>query len=223
MRILLVEDDLPLADAVGQILKTEKFLVDMVHDGEDGLAYASRDIYDLVILDVMLPKMDGFTILRTLRDEGVETPVLMLTARGEVGDRVEGLNLGADDYLPKPFATDELKARVHALLRRRDKSMLSDQLEFGDLHLNNSSLKLSCGSREIQLTAREFELFQYFVLRKGMITPKEMIIDKLWGYDNDAVDNNVEVYISFLRKKLKFLQSGVTIKTTRGLGYSMEE
>ncbi len=223
MRILVVEDDIPLADAVVQVLKRENFSVDAVHDGESGLAYASEGLYDLMVLDVMLPKMDGFSVLAELRKEGSELPILMLTAKAEVSDRVEGLNLGADDYLPKPFAIDELKARVHALLRRRDRSMISERPSFGDLLLDTSSLKLKCAEKEIQLTAKEFELFEYFMLRKGMITPKEMIIDKLWGYDGEAVDNNVEVYVSFLRRKLKFLNSQVTIKTTRGVGYSMEE
>ncbi len=223
MRILIVEDDIPLAEAVTQILKRENFSVDAVHDGESGLAYASEGIYDLMVLDVMLPKKDGFSVLRDLRIEGSQMPVLMLTAKGEVSDRVEGLNLGADDYLPKPFAVEELKARVNALLRRRDKTILSDRPAFGDLVLDSGSLKLTCAEKEVQLTAKEFELFEYLVLRRDMITPKELIIDKLWGYDGLAIDNNVEVYVSFLRKKLKFLSSHVTIKTTRGVGYSLED
>ena len=222
MRILLVEDDRPLAGAVSEILKRSNYVVDTVHDGEDGLGYAMSDIYDLVILDIMLPKMDGLTVVRKLRERRSQVPVLMLTARGEVVDRVEGLNSGADDYLSKPFASDELRARVGALLRRRDHTLLEQQLAFGDLKLQNSTLKLSCGDREVQLTAREYELIQYLVLRMGVVTSKELILDKLWGYEGEVAVNNVEVYISFLRKKLSYLKSGVRIRTVRGLGYSLE-
>ncbi len=222
MRILLVEDERHLAEAVGQILKQEHYIIDIVFDGEDGLAYADSNMYDLIILDIMLPKMDGITILKHIRKKKNTTPVLFLTARSEVSDRVTGLNSGADDYLPKPFASEELIARVKALLRRKDQTLFQDLINFGDLTLDNTTLKLIKHDKEVLLTAKEYELFQYLVLRKGVITPKDMILDKLWGYGGEAVDNNVEVYISFLRKKLKFLESGVSIRTTRGIGYSLE-
>lgn len=222
MRILLVEDEKHLAEAISQILKKNNYTVDMVYDGEDGLDYALSDIYDLVLLDIMLPKLNGIEVLKEIRKEGISVPVLMLTAKGEISDRVTGLDSGADDYLPKPFATEELLARIRALSRRKGEVPTTDDLEFGDITLTPSTLMLMKGATEIKLTLRECELMEFLILRKGLIASKEMIIDKLWGFDSEAEHNNVEVYISFLRKKLSFLKSNVVIATTRGVGYALE-
>ncbi|MBS7525950.1 response regulator transcription factor [Fusibacter paucivorans] len=222
MRILLVEDERHLAEAISQILKKQKYTVDMVHNGVAGLDNALSDIYDLIILDIMLPEMNGLEVLRTLRAESIETPVLMLTAKGEITDRVKGLDSGADDYLPKPFATEELLARIRALSRRKGEIVSSDAMCFGDIILNTETLLLSTNHKEIKLTLRESELLAFLILRKGLIASKELIIEKLWGYDSEAEHNNVEVYISFLRKKLLYLDAHVVITTTRGVGYSLE-
>lgn len=222
MRILLVEDEKHLAEAISQILKKNNYTVDMVYDGEDGLDYALSDIYDLILLDIMLPKLNGIEVLKEIRKEGISVPVLMLTAKGEISDRVTGLDSGADDYLPKPFATEELLARIRALSRRKGEVPTTDDLEFGDITLTPSTLMLTKDATEIKLTLRECELMEFLILRKGLIASKEMIIDKLWGFDSEAEHNNVEVYISFLRKKLSFLKSNVVIATTRGVGYALE-
>ncbi len=222
MRILLVEDEVHLAEAISQILRKNNFTVDMVHNGEDGLDYGMSQIYDMILLDIMLPKKNGIQVLKELRAEGITVPVLMLTAKGEVSDRVIGLDSGADDYLPKPFATEELMARIRALSRRKGEIQVSDDLDFGDIKLTPSTLVLTKDSQEIKLTLRECELLEFLILRKGLIASKEMIIDKLWGFDSEAEHNNVEVYISFLRKKLSFLKSNVIIATTRGVGYALE-
>lgn len=222
MRILLVEDEKHLAEAISQILKKQNYTVDMVHDGEAGLDYALSDIYDLIILDIMLPKMNGLDVLSAIRAEELTTPVLMLTAKGEISDRVRGLDSGADDYLPKPFATEELLARIRAVSRRKGEIIAEDGLKYGDIALNTATLLLSKGGKEIKLTLRECELMEFLMLRKGLIASKELIIEKLWGFDSEAEHNNVEVYISFLRKKLNYLSSSVVISTTRGVGYALE-
>ena len=222
MRILLVEDEIHLAEAVSQILKKNHYTVDMVHDGEAGLDCALSGIYDLILLDIMLPKMNGIQVLKEIRKEGIAVPVLMLTAKGEISDRVTGLDSGADDYLPKPFATEELLARIRALFRRKGEIQVTDEMSLGDIKLSPSTLVLSKGAQEIKLTLRECELLEFLMLRNGLIASKEMIIEKLWGYDSEAEHNNVEVYVSFLRKKLNFLKSNVSISTTRGVGYSLE-
>ncbi len=222
MRLLLIEDEMHLAEAISQILKKNHYTVDMVHDGEAGYDYGMSQIYDLILLDVMLPKMNGIQVLKALRNDGITVPILMLTAKGEIGDRVVGLDSGADDYLPKPFATEELLARIRALSRRKGDIQTSDEMVFGDITLNPFSLILAKDSQVIKLTLKESELLEYLILRKGLIASKELIIDKLWGYDSEAEHNNVEVYISFLRKKLIFLKSNVCISTTRGVGYSLE-
>ncbi|GAB6108071.1 response regulator transcription factor [Fusibacter bizertensis] len=222
MRILLVEDEVHLAEAISQILKKNNFTVDMVHNGEDGLDYGLSQIYDMILLDIMLPKKNGIQVLKELRKEGITVPVMMLTAKGEISDRVVGLDSGADDYLPKPFATEELLARIRALSRRKGEIQVSEDLVYGDIKLTPSTLILAKGSQEIKLTLRECELLEFLILRKGLIVSKEMIIDKLWGFDSEAEHNNVEVYISFLRKKLSFLKSNVIIATTRGVGYALE-
>lgn len=222
MRILLVEDELHLAEALTQILKKNNYAVDAVHDGEAGLDYALSDIYDLILLDIMLPKMDGITVLQKVRKEGITTPILLLTAKGEISDKVRGLDSGADDYLPKPFATEELLARIRAMSRRKGEIIVDGTLKFGDIELNTTHLKLSKAAKEVKITLRESELLEFLILRKSLISSKELILEKLWGFDSEAEHNHVEVYISFLRKKLTYLQSNVVINTVRGAGYTLE-
>jgi DNA-binding response OmpR family regulator len=222
MRILIVEDEVHLAEALTQILKKHHYSVDAVHDGRSGLDHAMSGIYDLVLLDIMLPGMDGISVLRTLRKEGVALPVILLTAKGETADIVEGLDTGADDYVAKPFSTDELLARVRAALRRKGEVLQEETLRFGDIELNPATLKLSAGGKEMKLILKECELLELLMLRKTAVTSKEQIIEKLWGFDSEAENNNVEVYVSFLRKKLAFLQSSVRINTIRGVGYVLE-
>ncbi len=222
MRILIVEDETHLAEALSQILKKNHYSVDVVHDGQSGLDSALSGIYDLLLLDIMLPEMDGITVLKTLRDEGVATPVIMLTAKGEVDDRITGLDYGADDYVAKPFSTGELLARIRAALRRRGEVVPEDSLRFGDIELNTANLKLTCKGKELKLILKECELMELLIMRKTAVTSKEQMIEKLWGFDSEAEHNNVEVYVSFLRKKLNFLQSSVRINTLRGVGYVLE-
>ncbi|MBY0205530.1 MULTISPECIES: response regulator transcription factor [Paenibacillus] len=222
MRILIAEDEVHLAEAVSQILKKNNYSVDMVHDGRSGLDYAQSGIYDLLLLDIMMPEMDGITVLKTLRGEGNHTPVILLTAKGELSDKVSGLDYGADDYIAKPFATEELLARIRAALRRKGEVIPEDGVKFGDIELNTTQLKLSAQGKEIKLNLKENELLELLITRKQAITSKEQIIEKLWGFDSDVEYNNVEVYISFLRKKLTFLNSAVRINTIRGVGYVLE-
>lgn len=223
MRILLVEDEFHLAEALTQILRNNNYTVDAVNDGESGLDNALSGIYDLIILDIMLPKMDGISILKHIRKEGVSTHVILLTARGEISDKVRGLDSGADDYLAKPFASEELLARIRAISRRKGEVLQDNSLKFGDLELNMSTLKLTNEDKEIKLILKEAELLELLIERKNLATSKEHIIEKLWGFDSDAEYNHVEVYISFLRKKLTYLNSKVTINTVRGVGYTLEE
>lgn len=222
MRILIAEDELHLAEAVSQILRKNNYSVDMVHDGRDALDYAQSGIYDLLLLDIMMPKLDGLTVLKTLRANGEHTPVILLTAKGELSDKVSGLDYGADDYIAKPFATEELLARIRAALRRKGEVIPEDAMKFGDIELNKTHLKLMVEGKEMKLNLKEGELLELLITRKQAITSKEQIIEKLWGFDSEVEYNNVEVYISFLRKKLTFLQSRVRISTIRGVGYVLE-
>ena len=220
MRILLIEDERRLSDAVAQILKKNNYTVDAVYNGEDGLDYSLSGVYDIILLDIMLPKMNGLDILRSLREKDKTTPVILLTARGEVSDKILGLNIGADDYLPKPFHTDELIARIRAVTRRRGEIASQDNsLEYGDIKLDTSILSLSSSKNEVTLTSKEYELLEYFINNKNIILSKDKIIEKVWGFDSEAMDNHVEVYISFLRKKLLYVESKVMILTIRGVGY----
>ena len=221
MNILVVEDEVSLANAIQKILEQHGFMVDAVHDGPSALDYAEGLSYELIILDVMLPGLDGFGVVQKLRQKGIATPVLMLTARTTVRDKVTGLNSGADDYMTKPFDTEELLARVNALTRRTGQVVV-EQLRFGDLSLDLKSAELICGAERVQLSRKEFEVLKLFLYNPTATITKEMMIVKVWGVESDATDNNVEVYISFLRKKLKFLKSGVTIKNIQRLGYRLE-
>ena len=223
MRVLLIEDEVHLSEAIVHLLKRNNFTVDAVYDGEDGYDYIKSDIYDIVILDVMLPSINGFEILNKVRKEGYDRPIIMLTARNQIEDKVIGLDLGADDYLSKPFAMEELLARLRALGRRKNMVLESDEIIYGDVSYNKKTLKLSSITKSVFLTHLESELFLYLYDNKNQILSKDNIITKLWGYDSEAEDNNVEVYISFLRKKLKYISEKVIIKTTRGVGYGLEE
>lgn len=222
MRILIVEDELHLSEALTQILKKHNYSVDAVHDGRAGLDFALSGIYDLLLLDIMLPEMDGVTVLKTLRQKGISTPVILLTAKGEITDMVTGLDYGADDYIAKPFASEILLARIRAVLRRKSEVIPDDVLKLEDIELNTANLKLTVKGKEIKLNLKEFQLLELLMLRKQAVTSKEQIIEKLWGFDSDAEHNNVEVYISFLRKKLTFLNSEVQISTIRNVGYVLE-
>jgi DNA-binding response OmpR family regulator len=223
MRVLIVEDEVRLADTLQDLLEINGYTADICHDGEAGLDNALTAIYDVVLLDVMLPKMDGFTVLRRLRDAGNTTPVLMLTARSEVSDRVEGLDCGADYYLTKPFEPRELLACIRALTRRQPELRNTDLLEYGDLKLDKGSFTLSCGERSTRLSRKEFDMMELLMLNRELVITKETLLLKIWGYDSDAEDNNVEVYISFLRKKLEHLHSKVKIQTIRMVGYCLSE
>ena len=222
MQILIVEDDVRLAQAVGQILQENNYQVDLVYDGQSGLDYAESGIYDVVILDVMLPKMDGFTVAKELRRAGVDTPVLMLTARAQIPDKIEGLDSGADDYMTKPFSPAELLAHLRALTRRQGQ-VIFETMEFGDLKLNLESHDLSCGEKSINLSFKEFSIVQILMANKNQIVSKDMLIAKVWGVESSAVDNNVEAYVSFVRKKLKHLGSKVQVETVRKVGYRLVE
>ncbi len=220
MKILLVDDEKQFVSALTVILNQNKYLVDSAFDGEQGLDLALTGIYDLIILDVMMPKMNGFTMLSKLREKGLDIPVLILSAKTEVGDKIGGLNLGADDYLTKPFSTEELLARIRALLRRKEK-YTGDLLAFNDLTLDRDTFKIVKGEREIALGKKEFQILEMLILAEGKSIDKERFIEKVWGYDTDAEYNTIEVYISFLRKKLTAIGSTTEIKSLRGLGYTL--
>ena len=222
MRVLIIEDEVRLASTLQDLLDMNGYTADVCHDGESGLDNALSGIYDVVLLDVMLPKMDGFTVLRNLRSAGNAVPVLMLTARSELSDRVEGLDCGADYYLTKPFEPRELLACIRALTRRQPELRSSDTVEFGDLKLDKSAFTLSCGDRSLRLSRKEFDMMELLMRNRDMVLTKETLLLKIWGYESDAEDNNVEVYVSFLRKKLDHLHSKVKIKTIRMVGYCLE-
>ena len=220
MQILIVEDDIRLAMAVKQILEENNYQVDMVHDGQSGLDYAETGIYDVVILDVMLPVMDGFEVAKQLRRKDVSTPILMLTARSQIPDKIEGLDSGADDYMTKPFSPAEMLAHLRALTRRTGQ-VVFETLRVDDLELNLESHDLSREGKSINLSFKEFSIMNILMANKGQIVSKETLISKVWGIESSAVDNNVEAYISFLRKKLKFLGSTAQIETIRKVGYRL--
>lgn len=221
MRVLYVEDEKYMARAVAQVLKKNNYSVDLAHDGEHGLDLATSGVYDIVILDIMLPKRDGIDILREMRRQGVSTPVILLTAKGETEDKVEGLDSGADDYLAKPFQTSELMARLRALGRRKELVVTNDTLVFGDVELNYNALDLFAGGQTFHLTLKESQLLELLIINKGHAISSDTIINKLWGWDSDAADSHVQVQVAFLRKKLSLLSKSVRIKTVRGVGYML--
>lgn len=224
MRILLVEDERPLSAAICKMLRQENNLVDFVFNGTDALEYILSDIYDAVILDVMLPGMDGFSVLQTIRSKGITVPVLMLTARSGIDDRLNGLQSGADYYLPKPFDFRELLACLSVITRRTPAPQVME-LTFGDISLNKDSGLLLCSTtgQSVKLGAKEYQLMELFLRNPKQLLPREAIIERVWGFDGDAEYNNLSVYLSFLRRKLSFVQSQVEIKAVRGRGYILEE
>ncbi|WP_296628156.1 response regulator transcription factor [uncultured Negativibacillus sp.] len=222
MRVLIVEDEKRLAQALGQIMEEQRYNVDMVYDGQDGLDYGLSGQYDVIVLDVMLPKMDGFSVVKKLRENNISVPVLMLTARDEISDKVTGLDCGADDYMTKPFSPEELLARIRALSRRQGDVVLED-IHWADLTLKLSSRTLHCGAKSVSLGFKEFEVLKLLLANPKGIVSKEELIVKVWGSDSNAEDNNVEAYISFLRKKFFYLGSRAGIGTVRKVGYHLEE
>ena len=221
MRLLLAEDEKELAKALAVILRHNNYSVDVVHNGEDALCYLENADYDGAILDIMMPKVNGLTVLRRIREGGNVIPVLILTAKSEIDDRVEGLDAGADDYLTKPFAMKELLARVRAMLRRRTESV-DTKLTFGDLTLELSSCMLCCGEAKTRLTNKEFQMLEMLITADGGIISVERFMDKIWGYDSETEQNVVWVYVSYLRRKLLSIGSNVEIEAHRNLGYSLE-
>ena len=224
MRILIVEDEFNLADVISSRLKKEKYAVDIFCDGEEGLESALTNIYDLIILDVMLPNMDGFEILRKIREKNIKSKVIMLTAKTQLEDRLTGLNQGANDYITKPFHIDELVARVNVQLRNTDNEIANDYIEAGDLRLNLKTTNLLCKktNETIDIVCKEFLLLEYFMRNPGQTLSRENIYEKVWGFESDAESNNLEAYLSFVRKKIKIIGSNAQIKAVRGLGYKLE-
>ncbi len=223
MNILIIEDEYSLADAIAETLKSENFNVYIKTNGEDGEDEALTLNYDLILLDVMLPKKNGFEILKYLREEKINTPIIMLTAKSEIEDKLNGLEHGADDYITKPFSSRELIARIKAVLKRTNNIENTDVLEFGDLTLDLKNAKLKCADNEIQISGKELELLEQLLLNKNQISSRESLLERIWGFDSEAEYNNVEVYITFIRRKLKLIDSNVNIKAIRGLGYKLEE
>ena len=222
MRILLVEDEKRMAEALCEILRLEKYEVDHFSNGLDGLSAIESNIYDIVILDVMLPEMNGFEVAKNARSRGITTPILMLTAKAELEDKVEGLDSGADDYLTKPFMTKELLARLRAL-GRRTLGHTNNLLSHGDITLDTNTLTLSCVSngQNIRLGEKEYRILEYLIANSGQILTREQLAVKIWGFDSEAEYNNVEVYMSFTRKKLSFIGAKTEIKAVRGIGYEL--
>ena len=223
MKLLLVEDEKELSEALVEILTKNKYVVDAVYDGEDGLNYALTDIYDVIVLDIMLPKLNGLSVLKEPRKKEITTPIIMLTAKSQIEDRVQGLDLGADDYLTKPFAAEELLARLRSITRRKGNVINDNYLSYGDIRLDLNTYDLEVKGESIRLTLKEFEIIKYFMERPKVVVSKDDLITKLWGFDAEIEYNNIEVYISFIRKKLQHLNSEVNIVTIRGVGYRMEE
>lgn len=222
MKLLVVEDEIQLADALSEILRRNKYSVDTVYNGIDGLDDAVTGVYDCIILDIMLPGMNGLEVLGNIRKEKISTPVLLLTARCEIDDKINGLDCGADDYLTKPFVTEELLARIRALTRRKGEVIDDDRLDYGGLELIKSTLSIKCSENDVKLSLKEYQIMELLISNPRQILPKERIIEKIWGYESDVEYNNIEVYISFLRKKLVIISAPVQIKTARGIGYYLE-
>ena len=220
MKVLIIEDEKLLADSLKVLLESKGFSVEAVYDGITGAEYAQTGVYDLLILDVMMPGMDGYQVARQVRAKRCATPILMLTAKSGLEDRIDGLNAGADYYLTKPFDSRELLACINALLRRQGNQV--DELVCGNTALELSTGMLVCGEKRLQLSAREFDVMRFLMQSQNQILPKEVILAKVWGFDSNAVENHVEVYVGFLRKKLQSIGSNVRIQAIRRLGYHLE-
>ncbi len=222
MKVLIIEDEYSLADAIRESLEKEHLDVTIVTNGISGEDEALTNLYDLILLDIMLPKKNGFEILKTLKEEKIKTPIIILTAKGELDDKLNGLENGADDYITKPFHMKELLARVKIILKRSANIENTDELLYNDLILDLSKGKLKCNNKEVSINGKELNLMEILLINKEQIIEKDTLTDKIWGYDSDAEYNSVEVYVSFLRKKLKLLGSTVKISTVRGIGYKLE-
>lgn len=222
MRILIVEDEKEIADGVQKILQKEGYETDTVYDGLNGLDYILSNVYDLILLDIMLPKINGVDVLKNARAEGITTPIILLTARFQPEDKINGLDSGADDYLTKPFDAGELLARIRARTRKTN-TVSGDKTEAFDIWLENSTFKLHCKEKSIKLAKKEYLLLEYLILNKGQILERDSIITKIWGYNDTSEYNNLDVYISFLRKKLNYVGAMTCIVTTKGIGYSLEQ
>lgn len=222
MRILIIEDEKEIADGISRILEKARFQVDCVYDGTDGLDFILSEIYDLVLLDVMLPGISGFEIVKRVRSKGINTPIIMLTAKSQVEDKISGLDKGADDYITKPFDAGELLARINARLRSQ-KDIRDGRVRAFDVELDPSTYMLKKEEKSVKLSKTEYQLMEYFMMNKNIILPKDAIFSKVWGFDDDSEYNNIEVYVSFLRKKLKFVNALASIETKKGIGYLLCE
>ncbi len=223
MKILIIEDEYSLADAIAETLKKENYTTKIVTNGEDGEDEALTNVYDLILLDVMLPKKDGFEILKDLKMQKITTPIIMITAKSEISDKLKGLENGVDDYITKPFHMREVVARVKIVLKRNANIEDTNTLEYSDLKLDLSTGKMISNNLDIAINGKELDLLEILLINKNQIVSREILADKIWGYNSDAEYNNVEVYVSFLRKKLKLIKSKVKIKAVRGIGYKLEE
>lgn len=221
MKILIVEDEVKLTQALEFLFKKQKIDVEIANDGEEGIILAEKDIYDVLVLDIMLPYISGLEILKSIREKGIKTPVLMLTAKDTVDDRVFGLESGADDYLIKPFATKELIARVKALARRKNSDFIGDSIKFNDIEYNPNSFELTVNDISSKIAKKEGDLLEMLIGRPGQVFTRDQIVDRLWGLDSDVLENNIEIYIHHLRKKLE--NSSTKIETIRGVGYILKE
>ena len=221
MKILIVEDDESLALAIAQILNEQKYQTEIAYNGEDGLDYALHDNYDLILLDIMLPKLDGFSLVKKLRQNKNNSPIIMLTAKDDIHSKITGLDSGADDYITKPFVKEELLARIRANARRQG-DVIINTLSFCDLNLDLDTAILSCNTKSIQLSFKEFSILKILLVHPNLVINKEVLIDKVWGNESEAEANNVEAYISFLRKKFQFIGTKVSVNTLRRLGYRLE-
>ena len=222
MRILLADDEVEITRALKTMLERNQYTVDVAHNGREVLDYLEDGAYDAVVLDVMMPELDGLAVVRQMRAEGNTTPTLLLTAKGDVDDRVAGLDAGADDYLPKPFSSTEFLARVRALLRRRP-AYVQDCLHFGDLTLDTASCILSCGAHTMRLSGKEFQMMELMLRNTGVILSAQTFLERIWGFESEAEINIVWVNIAYLRKRLSQLGSRVSIRSVRGVGYTLEE
>ena len=223
MKVLIIEDEYSLADAIRESLEKEHLDATIVTNGETGEDEALTNLYDLILLDIMLPRKNGFEILKTLKDEKIKTPIIILTAKGELDDKLNGLENGADDYITKPFHMKELIARVKIILKRNTNLEDTNTLTYGDLTLDLRAGKLKCKGNEVAINGKELNLIELLLINKEQIVDKELLTDKIWGYDSAAEYNSVEVYVSFLRKKINLLRSRVKISTVRGIGYKLED
>ena len=223
MRVLIVEDSVSLTDALESVLKREKFTVEVAHDGEEGVAYAETGVYDVILMDVMMPVKSGIEATRELRAKKVNTPIIMLTALSEESDKIAGLDCGADDYITKPFSMSELLARIRAVTRRKGEIIPEDGLSYGGVTLNLYTYMLSSGEKQIKLSKKEAEIVRYFFEFPSFVAQRDQLISKVWGFDSEFESNNLEVFISFLRKKLRFLDARFTIVPVRGVGYRLSD